>query len=51
MILVTNRDRNYQKQCPDLLLVRVWKSVEELAFGWNTKLKNRKESLDPIDYT
>jgi hypothetical protein len=34
-----------------MLLVKVWKSVEELVFGWNTKLKNRKENLDPVDYT
>jgi hypothetical protein len=43
MILGTSRDRNCQNQCPELLLLRVWKGVEEWAFGWNTKEEEEEE--------
>lgn len=45
----TDRDRNYQNQCPGMLLVRVWKGEEDWVFGWNRKLK-KKENLDSVDY-
>jgi hypothetical protein len=55
MILGKRRDRNCQNQCPEMLLVRVWKGVEEWAFGWNTKKKKKKKkkkgNLDSVDYT
>jgi hypothetical protein len=37
-----------------MLLVRVWKGVEEWAFGWSAQLKKSKKkegNLDSVDYT
>jgi len=45
----TNRDRNNQDQCPEILLVRVWKG-EDRVFSWNTKFK-KKGNFDSVDYT
>jgi len=46
----TNRDRNNQDKCPELLLVRVWKGEEDRVFSWNTRFK-KKGHLDSVDYT
>jgi hypothetical protein len=46
----TNRDKNNQDQCPEILLVMLWKGEDDRVFSWNTKFK-KKRNLDSLDYT